>query len=308
MRYSISALALAFAALLPQVSLAAPKSITPRTAVRATNPHATLLTPDAIANIYVSPARATLARFKTTSTLRFAPTEALSINLVQDPQTQESILFITALVDSGTYRLILTCEGRDYACLVHVGEMDESGRPLVEYTRTFRFGQTSQETVTQGLERLAAAPRLDPHAIDLKAILPRIERAKRDPVYRSQLSDYEEFRVDKPYSWNDTYVWLKSVHEFYDSDLLLIEIEWRNTTQDAIFLDCDQILCRVAGQDMPVRMSTQRSLGTVLPGQIDTIYLIMQGDRVAPQNDFELVLPPDARMIREKMGQVSSNR
>jgi hypothetical protein len=68
-----------------------------------------------------------------------------------------------------------------------------------------------------------------------------------------------------------------------------------NRTNDALFLDAGQYGLFVAGHRIPIIARYKVGAGSVVyPGQLETVYLAVQGYRLSRNNDWELGLPPDA--------------
>lgn len=190
---------------------------------------------------------------------------------------------------SGATNMIVTIGGVDYVFVVQITP-DVS---KVVYTRTYALSGEEEEEVVSELSRLGGAPKLRPSEIDIAALVRMVERSRIDPVYRKTLRDYRQSSIRAVYSWNNCIVHLMEVNAFLAKDLLLFKVEWVNTTGFGIYLNARQLGLSVSGHAMRIVTSMQNSPDSwVLPGQMDTLWLVVQGERAAYLNPWVLTFPP----------------
>ena len=80
------------------------------------------------------------------------------------------------------------------------------------------------------------------------------------------------------YTWNDCLVSLEDMAQFIDLDLIVFRVRWVNRTRDALFLDPGQYALSVAGRRIPIVARYKVGVGAVVyPGQLETVYLAVQG-------------------------------
>jgi len=100
------------------------------------------------------------------------------------------------------------------------------------------------------------------------------------------------------YSWNGCLVGLVDAAEFIDADLLVFRVQWVNRTREALYLDPTQYGLFVSGRTIPILARYKVGVGPVVyPGQLETVYLAVQGYRLSRHNDWQLGLPPDSEAV-----------
>ena len=145
---------------------------------------------------------------------------------------------------------------------------------------------------------LVLAHPLRPDEVDLVGASRALERARRDPVFLRSQPNLRIESLGRFYSWNDCLVALVDAAHFIDTDLLVFCVQWVNRTDEALYLDPTQYGLFVAGQRIPVLARYKVGAGSVVyPGQLETVYLAVQGYRMSRHNDWQLGLPPDSDAV-----------
>jgi hypothetical protein len=145
---------------------------------------------------------------------------------------------------------------------------------------------------------LASAPIMKPFEVDTVAAIKTIERARFDPTFRQTTPEFRTLPVGRTVFWNNSPVTLVEVSQFADRDLLVFKIEWSNNTGSVLNLDSGQIGLKVANSGIPITCS-QQVAAQLFPGQCDTIWLFVQGNRLSPRNEWRLLLPPDGASVQK---------
>ena len=202
------------------------------------------------------------------------------------------------LRSSGSTNMILTIDGVDYPFVIQITNDPQQ----VIYTRTFTVGSGGLPgDMEADLQRLGNAPKLRPGQVDIVGLTKVIERARIDAVYRQALADFRQVPVAKVYSWNHCLIHLLEVDAFLDRDLLCFKVQWVNTTGYGLYLHPRQIEVSVSGKVVGAVASMQEaSQSWVLPGQMDTLWIVVQGERYGPNQDWGLRLPPDSDAIKRR--------
>ncbi|SRR5258708_2412339 len=210
-------------------------------------------------------------------------------NLVQvEFNPTHNTLDIFPTVTEGATNLTVRVGSRVYTFLLKISTEEN---PSLARTYTFEdAGDEFDSTATQ-------APHLRPSEINTIQAIKTIEKARFDPAYRDTLSNFRTIPIGKTMLWNFSPVTLVEVNQFSDQDLLVLKVEWSNAAQQVLNLESGQVRLRVANTEIPVSASQQES-SRLFPGQMDTIWLFVQGYRVSPRNDWRLFLPPDSDAIR----------
>jgi len=168
----------------------------------------------------------------------------------------------------------------------------------IEFRRVFTIpGQRE----SSDLAALAQAVRMKPADINYAGVIASIEQSAKDPVFRRTIANYRVEPIGKVYPWNNSMIHLLEAHAFLDMDLIVLRVEWVNTNTKAIRLSARQLGVFVANKSIDVIATKQRS-PLLLPGQMETAYIFIQGQRLNVQNNWDLGLPPDAAAVRSMMG------
>jgi len=168
-----------------------------------------------------------------------------------------------------------------------------------QYLRSFVL---AGETIAEDEAGLAQVPPAKPAEIDLIEAVKTIERARADPVFRSAQPMLRLEALDLRYQWNGCLVTLADEAQFLDRDLLVFRVQWINRTDTALYLDPVQYGLFVGERRIPVIARYKIGVGPVIyPGQLETVFLAVQGYRLSRHNDWRLALPPDAAAV-ERMG------
>jgi hypothetical protein len=149
---------------------------------------------------------------------------------------------------------------------------------------------------------LAQVRPVRPADLDLPAAVKTIERAQADPVFRAAQPMLRLEPLERQYQWNGCLVTLTDEAQFLDRDLLVFRIQWINRTGAALYLDPTQYGLFIGERPVPVLARYKVGVGPVVyPGQLETVFLAVQGYRLSRHNDWRLALPPEAAAV-ERLG------
>jgi hypothetical protein len=149
---------------------------------------------------------------------------------------------------------------------------------------------------------LAEVRPVKPADLDLPAAVKTIERAEADPVFRAAQPMLRLEPLERQYQWNGCLVTLTDEAQFLDRDLLVFRIQWINRTEAALYLDPTQYGLFIGERPVPVLARYKVGVGPVVyPGQLETVFLAVQGYRLSRHNDWRLALPPEAAAV-ERLG------
>jgi len=258
----------------------------PATAIAQAPVH---LEPNRIENIYCSVGVVSSIEFVTEKEIQLIKLGSPIVAVNFDPERK--ILDLFPKVQEGRTNMNVVVDGSTYVFMVSV-----TTDKKVDFRRTFTF---SGETEAADASALQQAPRLKPSEIDVVGAVSMIEDARMDPVYRSKLPTYRMLPVNKVYTWNNNLVHLLEAHQFIDKDLIVLKVQWINEQDKAYYLKDRQYQIWIANKEIPVTASMQATDGTVFPGQLETVWLFIQGYRLSINNPWELKLPPESTSIRK---------
>jgi hypothetical protein len=168
-----------------------------------------------------------------------------------------------------------------------------------QYLRRFLL---AGDSLAEDEAELAQARPAKPAEIDLIGAIKTIARAQDDPVFRAAQPMLRLEALDHDYPWNGCLVTLVDEAQFLDQDLLVFRVQWTNRTDSALYLDPLQYGLFIGERSIPISARYQTGVGPVIyPGQLETVFLAVQGYRLSRHNDWRLALPPDAAAV-ERIG------
>lgn len=198
-------------------------------------------------------------------------------------------------VQQGATNMVLTVGGVDYNFVIQVTpEVSQ-----VVYTKTYLISEDAAEQEATDLGALGKAPIMKPADIDPVAISKAIEQARKDPIYRrAAMADMRTLPLNKIYQWNNCVIHFLEVNQLLNSDTIAIKIQWVNTSGYGLYLNPKQLEVRIANKRIRVKSCMQDAPDSIVnPGQMDTLWLIVQGERITIDNDWELAFPPDSKSV-----------
>ncbi len=252
------------------------------------------LRPGLPAEIYVAPGRATTVLLRTEQKVASISLASPVVTCQYDKALNQ--LEITPAAHSGgaETNLNLRIGPNVYVLLVKVVTDVRA-----QFLRSFFLAGDATSDDESGL---AQAPPVKPADVDLIGAVKIIERAKADPIFRSAHPMLRIDELDAAYQWNGCLVMLADEAQFIDRDLLVLRVEWVNRTDSALYLDPTQYGLFIGGRRIPIIARYKVGVGSVIfPGQLETVYLGIQGYRLSRHNEWRLALPPDADAIN-RMG------
>jgi hypothetical protein len=237
--------------------------------------------------VYVAPGRATTIQFRTAEKVAAISLASPVVSYKYDKALNQ--LEITPAVRGGGVETNLNLRiGPDvYILLVKV-----VSDVRAQFLRNFTLAGDHPVDDESGLARTRPLPSEE---IDLIGASRIIERAEIDPVFRSAHPSLRIEPLDRIYLWNGCLVTLVDLAQFIDRDLLVFRVRWVNRTSDALYLDALQYGLFVGDRTIPINARYKIGAGAVIyPGQLETVFLAVQGYRLSRRNDWQLALPPDA--------------
>lgn len=246
------------------------------------------LDPSRVENIYCAPGIVTSVEFITDKQIETIKIGSPIAEVKYD--AGRKILDFFPKIAEGRTNLNIVVDGTTYVFTVNIVTDDR-----IDYRRTFTFAKETEEADSAIVSQ---APRLKPGEIDLVSAVNQIESARTDAVLRSKLPFYRTQAINKIYQWNGNLVHLLEASQFVDKDMVILKVQWLNEQNKAFYLKDRQYQVWVANKEIPVTARMQSTDGTVFPGQLETVWLCIQGYRLSLNNPWELKLPPEASSVR----------
>jgi len=249
--------------------------------------------------VYVAPGRATTVQFHTAEKVAAISLASPVVSYKYDKALNQ--LEITPAVRGGGLEtnLNLRIGPEVYILLVKV-----VSDVRAQYLRNFTVAGDRRADDEMGLGRIRP---MRPEEIDLVGAARTVERAQADPIFRDAHPALRIERLDRAYAWNGCLVKLADLAQFLDRDLLVFRVQWVNRTSDALYLDAGQYGLFVGDQRIPITARYKIGVGSVVyPGQLETVFLAVQGYRLSRRNDWQLALPPDATAVAAMIPRLSS--
>jgi hypothetical protein len=145
-------------------------------------------------------------------------------------------------------------------------------------------------------ESLRFGPALKPGLIDTEKYIKLVETYGR---VQQPLPDHDKMQyknIDKVYTWNGSLVYLSDAFAIPNDNILVLRLARRNVGTKAEYLNVKQIQPFVANTVFPATQATQ--LNPVLyPGQMEKMYIFIQGYNLLVDNDWSVSLPPTAAEV-----------
>jgi len=247
------------------------------------------LRPGTPAEIFVAPGRATTVLLHTGQKIAAISLASPVVSYKYDKSLNQ--LEITPTVRSGGVEtnLNLRIGAEVYVLLVKV-----VSDVRAQFLRVFTV-EGDPGADDEGL--LARARPLMPVEVDIVGAARAFERSEVDPVFRDARPSLKIEPLGQVYAWNGCLMAL-DLAQFLDLDLLVFRVRWVNRTDQALYLDSSQYGLFVDGVRIPVIARYQVGPEPVVfPGQLETVYLAVQGYRLSRHNRWQLTLPPEGAAV-----------
>ncbi len=245
-------------------------------------------------DVYVAPGHATTLQLQTEQRVAAISLASPVVAYQYDKALNELELTPTAQAAGTETNLNLRIGPHVYILVVKVVNDIRA-----QYLRRFLLADDSLAEDEAGL---AQARPVKPAEIDLIGAVKTITRAHDDPVFRAAQPRLRLEALDREYQWNGCLIALADEAQFLDRDLLVFRVQWINRTDTALYLDPRQYGLFIGDRSIPVIARYQTGAGPVVfPGQLETVYLGVQGYRLSRHNDWRLALPPEAAAV-ERLG------
>jgi hypothetical protein len=243
-------------------------------------------------DVFVAPGRATTIQFRTAEKIAAISLASPVLTYKYDKALNQ--LEITPAVRGGGVETNLNLRiGPDvYVLLVRV-----VNDVRAQFLRSFTLSGDHRVDDESGLGRTRP---LAPEKIDLVGAAKAMERDASDPEFREAHPSLRLVRLGDVYQWNGCLLTLVDLAQFIDRDLLVFRVQWVNRTSEALYLDERQYGLYIGDRMIPIIARYKVGVGPVVyPGQLETVFLAVQGYRISWRNDWRLGLPPDASAVAE---------
>lgn len=245
-----------------------------------------------VEDVYVELGFVTCLRFEGKHPIESVRVGAPLVAVTLD-QNRPNTLYINPTVSEGQTNMFVTINGVPYSFIVHIIADDR-----VMYRKTYTMPDSIAVQSKNNVPRVSG-PALQPQDIDVVFYINAVEQSRRDPTYyRAMKQTMQVVSLDKIYTWNGCGVHLIEAVQFPKQNLVILKVQWQNLTDRALYLSADQYKVYVGNRFIPVTTKSQLS-ELLFPGQMDTVYLFLQGYGLTADNAYELALPPEAEGVRK---------
>jgi hypothetical protein len=254
----------------------------------------TELQPGTPVDVYVAPGHATTLQLQTEQRVAAISLGSPVVAYQYDKALNELELIPAAQAAGTETNLNLRIGPHVYVLLVRVVNDIRA-----QYLRRFILADGSLAEDEAGLAQVRP---LKPAELDLIGAVKTITRARDDPVFRAAQPLLRLEALAREYQWNGCLIFLADEAQFLDRDLLVFRVQWVNRTDSALYLDPRQYGLFIGERSIPIIARYQTGVGPVIyPGQLETVFLGVQGYRLSRHNDWRLALPPEAAAV-ERLG------
>lgn len=204
--------------------------------------------------------------------------------LSADVSREQNSIALSSNVLSGSTNLTVVIGGIPYSFTVHIVTSGD-----IKYTLAYTVPTLP---TTPDEIKYSFGPPVQPQTIEVQKYIRAIENI--NPKYKSKLQDEMLFyELNKAYSWNGGIIYLEASYCFPSDNMVVLKISRRNSSQNASYLNARQLRVRIANSFFPSSCAMQAN-EILYPGQIERIYLFLQGYNLVAKNNYELSLPPEA--------------
>lgn len=238
-----------------------------------------------VQNVYVSPSYVTYLEFPKKSIInRVDLGSEMMVNIKVDSENNAVLIFPTVM--NGNTNMVIVLDEEPYVFEIYIqsqGEIDQR----ITYT-----------TKIQEMESLRFGPALAPNSIDLNKWIRLVE------TYGNVKSPYKEHGkmqyhpIGIKYNWDGDSVYLTDAFGYPNENIVVLRLARRNLSNRAKTLFVNQIEPYVANTKIPVTLSTQSS-PTLYPGQMEKMYLVIQGYNLFANQNWRLKLPPSSKDLEK---------
>ena len=206
--------------------------------------------------------------------------------LSADVSPEQNSIALTANVLNGMTNMTVVIGGHPYSFSVHIVTSGE-----IKYTLSYTVPSLPENPDEI---RYSFGPPLQPQTIEVQKYVDAIENRGQDSKLVREMLRYELNRV---YTWNGCLVYLESAYCFPSDNMVVLRITRRNSSSKASYLNARQLRVRIANAYFPSSCAMQMN-EIIYPGQMEHIYLYLQGYNLVARNNFELSLPPESKNLK----------
>lgn len=251
----------------------------------------TMLDKSVIQNIYVGAGYETYLEFPKDQKVERVSIGSVQLATVTVDKTQNSII-LYPLVLQGSTNMTVVIDGNPYTFNVVVRK---SGDIQYRVTYTLPYSKESMTSIPFG-------PLVKPTEIDYSGLIKEVETYGKLRFPTKAHGELQYKSIGSTYSWNGELVYLSDAFCFPRSNTVVLRIVRRNASANANYLHTSQIKVRVANTVFPVAGGVQAD-AKLFPGQMDKVFLFVQGQNIVADNPFELQLPPQGNELTPVLNQ-----
>lgn len=208
--------------------------------------------------------------------------------LSADVSAEQNSVALNANVLSGSTNLTVVIGGKPYSFTVHIVTSGD-----IRYTLAYTVPGLPQNPDEI---KYSFGPPIQPQTIDVAKYVWAIEN--RNSKRKSRLQDEMlTYNLAKSYTWNGCLIFLDASFCFPSDNMVVLRLARRNTSPKASYLNARQIRVRIANSFFPSSCAMQVS-EILYPGQMEHIYLFLQGYNLVARNNFDITLPPEAENLK----------
>jgi len=237
-------------------------------------------------NIYTALGYSTFLQFPKSSEFGVVTVGAKNYLSIEVKADQKAII-LTPKVLSGQTNMTVVLNKQPYNFLINILPQ---GR--IHFKRTFTFPYMTDE----GGKAVSFGPPVRPQDINANKYIALIENYGLPSAKAADYRWMEHQELKQALTWNNTLVYLTDAFGFPRDNLVVLKVLHRNYSSKASYLAASQIMIYVANTPFPVTVGLQ-ARPLLYPGEMDTVYLFVQGYNLRAQNDFQIELPPNSAKL-----------
>lgn len=211
-----------------------------------------------------------------------------SANIVEiiPNEKQKSITLVPKVLQGETNMTILL-DGKPHNFLIHVIPQGN-----IKFSQTFTYPYLTDDSGVA----VSFGPAVRPQDIDTNHFIAEVEKMGKPGYNQSPFIERVHLKLIK--SWNDTIVEIVSAYGFPKDNLIILKVLRRNLSDRGSYLHASQIKVYSANKYIPTTVARQ-SRPDLYAGEMDTIYLFMQGYNIRAHQIYSFQLPPATDQVEK---------
>jgi len=247
-----------------------------------------MLDKELVQNVYAAPGYVTYLEFPKNAIFKRVDVGS-EVMLDVKVDNENKALVLAPLVLQGHTNMTVVIDDVPYVFEVYIRTQGELNQRI-----TYTTKKSAEEALRFG-------PPLKPSVMDTEKYIKLVETYGRvqQPLPEHERMLYKD--VGKVYTWNNSLVYLSDAFALPNDNLIVLRLARRNVGTKGEYLNIKQVGVYVANTPFPSTQATQLN-PLLYPGQMEKMYIFIQGYNLLADNDWSVMLPPSSQDIAVTQG------